>query len=64
MPYLESFATLVNVLITLIILVIYAKNLNKTYSDPIIGHFVFKTFCYPMFVYEGLFILYSIWVVL
>ena len=64
MPYLESFAVLMNVMITLIVLIIYSKHLNSTYSDPIIGHFVFKNFCYPIFIYEGIYILYSIMVVL
>ena len=64
MPYLESFSVFVNVLVTLIVLVFYSRHLNRTYSDPIIGHFVFKTFCFPVFVYEGLCILYSMMVVL
>lgn len=63
-PFLEGFAVMMNVLITLIVLICYSRHLNNTYSDPIIGHFVFKNFCFPVFVYEGLCILYSILVVL
>lgn len=63
-PYLESFEILVSLITTLVVLVFYAKHLNKTYSDPIIGHFVFKNFCVPVFIYEGLCLLYSIMVVL
>ena len=63
-PFLYEIAGLVNLAITLIVLVAYANHLNKEYSEPIVGHFVFKSFCYPIFVYEALFVLFQIWEVL
>ncbi len=53
-PYLMAYAPLVDLVITLIALIAYASHLNKTYAEPIIGHFVFKCFCYPIFLYEAL----------
>ena len=53
-PYLNIYAEFVNLIITLIVLLVYVKHLNKTYAEPVIGHFVFKNFCFPVFVYEAL----------
>ena len=63
-PYLNIFSTFFDLLITLVVLIFYAKHLNLTYSDAIVGHFVFKNFCYPIFIYEAIEILFGIWVVL
>lgn len=63
-PYLYELASLVNLIITLVILVVYANHLNKEYSEPIVGHFVFKSFCYPIFVYEAIYVLIQVWGVL
>ena len=51
-PYLYSFVPFFDLLITLVVIIAFAKNLTNVYSDAIVGHFVFKNFCYPIFVYE------------
>ena len=53
-PYLYMYSQFVNLVVTLIILIVYAKHLERTYGEPVIGHFVFKNFCFPVFVYEAL----------
>lgn len=63
-PYLYNYSTFFDMLVTLIVLIFYAKHLNSAYSETIVGHFVFKNFCYPIFIYEAINILFSIWVVL
>lgn len=59
-PYLYEFASLVNLVITMIALIAFSKNIVKKYSEPIVAHFVFKNFCYPVFVYEALTVLIAI----
>ena len=56
-PYLQVYLPFFDLVITLITLISFAAHLNKTYAEPIIGHFVFKCFCYPVFVYEALVVL-------
>ena len=56
-PYLYALSDFFNVVITLIALIAYAKHINKTYSEPIIGHFVFKNFCFPVCVYEAMIVI-------
>ena len=63
-PYLISFEPFFNLLITMIVMIIYAKHLNKIYSDSIVGHFVFKNFCFPIFIYELIEIICYAWVVI
>lgn len=63
-PYLYMFNEFFDLLITLLVLIFYAKHLNQVYSESIVGHFVFKNFCYPIFIYEALEILCGIWLVL
>ena len=63
-PYLFAFKTLFDLLVTLVVLMFYAKHLNAVYGESIVGHFVFKNFCYPIFIYEGIEILIAIWTVL
>lgn len=53
-PFLYSFSSLISLVTTFIMLLIYANHLNKTYAEPIIGHFVFKNFCYPIFIYQAI----------
>ncbi len=53
-PFLSVFAEFASLVTTLITLMVYANHLNKTYAEPIVGHFVFKCFCYPVFIYEAL----------
>ena len=64
MPYLFAYSVFFDLLITMIVLICYAKHLNANYSDTIIGHFVFKNFCYPIFIYEAIEVLSGILVVL
>lgn len=64
MPYLYSFSIFFDLLVTMIVMIFYAKHLNSVYSDSIIGHFVFKCFCYPIFVYEAIEVLLCLGVML
>ena len=59
-PYLYQFAPLISIASTFILLIFYANHLNKTYAEPIIGHFVFKNFCYPIFVYQAIVLLFDV----
>ena len=63
-PYLFVYSEFMNLIITLAVTIFYACYLNKTYAEPIIGHFVFKNFCYPLFFYEALVVLSSVMEVL
>ena len=63
-PYLYMYEPFFDLLITMIVMVFYAKHLNVVYSDSIVGHFVFKNFCYPIFIYELFEIICGVWVVL
>ena len=63
-PYLYIYEPFFDLLITMIVLVFYAKHLNSVYAESIVGHFVFKNFCYPIFIYELIEIICGIWVVL
>lgn len=63
-PYIYQFSIFFDVLVTLAVLICFAKHLNAVYSETIVGHFVFKCFCYPIFIYEAIEVLCSIWVVL
>lgn len=63
-PYLFVYVDFINLVVTLIVTMFYAAYLNKTYAEPIIGHFVFKNFCYPLFFYEALMVLSSVMEVL
>ncbi len=64
MPYLFAYRIFFDLLLTLIVLIFYAKHLNSNYSETIVGHFVFKNFCYPIFFYEAIEVLSSVLVVL
>ena len=59
-PYLYQFAPIVSLASTFILLIFYAIHLNKTYAEPIIGHFVFKNFCYPIFIYQAIGLLFDV----
>ncbi len=63
-PYLYIFEPFFDLVITMIVLIFYAKHLNAVYAETIVGHFVFKNFCYPIFIYEVIDIIFGIWVVL
>lgn len=64
MPYLYAFSAFFDLIVTLIVIIFYAKQLNERYSETIVGHFVFKNFCYPIFVYTAIEVLCSVLVVL
>ncbi len=53
-PYLHIYAPLFSLITTFVTLICYSIHLNKTYAEPIIGHFVFKNFCFPVFVYQAI----------
>lgn len=53
-PYLYIFEGVFRILVTMSLLIIFAKHLATDYGETIVGHFVFKNFCYPIFVYESL----------
>lgn len=63
-PYLYSYSAFFDLLVTMIVMLFYAKHLNSVYAETIVGHFVFKNFCYPIFVYEAIEVLCGLWVVL
>lgn len=63
-PYLYAYSIFFDLVVSMSVMICYAKHLNAVYSESIVGHFVFKNFCYPIFVYEAIEILCSIWVVL
>ncbi len=58
-PYLYSFVEAFNVLFLVLTLVTFAWHIQRRYSEPIIAHFVFKCFCYPIFFYECVVLLVS-----
>lgn len=63
-PFLYIYEPFFDLLITMIVLIFYAKHLNAVYAETIVGHFVFKNFCYPIFIYELIDIICGILVVL
>lgn len=56
-PYLYMYVGFADIIITMIMVILYALHLNKAYAEPIISHFVFKNFCYPIFIFEALMLL-------
>ena len=60
-PYLHSFALLFNIVITLSMLFVFTRHIYKNYSEPIISHFVFKTFSVPLFLFEALVVISEVW---
>ena len=59
-PYLHAYIECINLIVTLIVMLVFVKHLVKTYSEPVISHFVFKNFCYPIFVYEALVVIFAV----
>ena len=51
-PYLQTFEIFVGLFFTMLTLILLALRINKTYGEPLVAHFVFKTFMYPIFLYE------------
>lgn len=63
-PYLYAYIEFLNLVITMLMALVFVYHLNKVYSEPIIGHFVFKCFIYPVFIYEIISIILQVWGVL
>ena len=59
-PYLFVYRLFFDLLITLVVLILYVKHLLAAYSETVVGHFVFKNFCYPIFIYEAIELLFSL----
>lgn len=51
-PYLYIYNIFFSVVTTLLMTLLYAIHIKKKYSESIIGHFVFKSFVVPLFVFE------------
>jgi len=51
-PYLHIFAPIIDLIATLTTFICFANYIKKTYSEPLIGHFVFKCFITPVVLYE------------
>lgn len=51
-PFLHVFVTLVDLIVTMITFICFANHIKKTYSEPLVGHFVFKCFITPVVLYE------------
>ena len=63
-PFIYKFDYFFNVTITIIMLMVFAYKTQKEHSEPIISHFVFKNFCYPVFYLEIVFFILKIFEVL
>lgn len=63
-PYLYIFSPLFSIIITLAMILIYAKHIKNKYSESIIGHFVFKTYIVPLFVFEIISVFIQVWGIL
>lgn len=59
-PYLHIFDPVFSLLTTFATLIAYSIHLNKVYAEPIIGHFVFKNFCFPVFIYQAVILLIDV----
>ena len=51
-PFLHVFVTLVDLVVTMTTFICFANHIKKSYSEPLIGHFVFKCFITPVVLYE------------
>ena len=60
-PFLYNAYEFFNIFTTLLIIVLFAYNIQKKYSEPIIAHFVFKNFYKPVLIYEIIMGLYYFW---
>ena len=60
-PYMFIFNSLASLVITMSVMICFALSLTKRYAEKIIGHFVFKCFCFPIMLYEGIVIIFDIW---
>lgn len=51
-PYLYSLVTFVDVIVTMTTFICFSTHIKSTYSEPLVGHFVFKCFINPVILYE------------
>lgn len=58
-PYLHLYLPLISIILLLLFVILYSLHINKKYAEPIIGHFVFKNFCYPLFAIEIIFLIFN-----
>lgn len=59
-PYLYLYNIFFSVIATLLMTLLYAIHIKKKYSESIIGHFVFKSFVVPLFVFEIIMIFFNL----
>jgi hypothetical protein len=59
-PFLYSYLGLINLVVSMTVLLLFSKHLSEKYGESIIGHFVFKNFCYPIFIYEAIVLILQI----
>ena len=60
-PFLYSYIDFFNICTSIIVIIAFAYKIQKTYSEPIIAHFVFKNFSLPIIVYEVIIALSYFW---
>ncbi len=60
-PFLSSYLLFFSIVSSILLLIFFAYYISKKYSEPIISHFVFKNFALPLFVFEGIIILFHLW---
>ncbi len=58
-PYLHLYLPLISIILLFLFVILYSLHINKKYAEPIIGHFVFKNFCYPLFAIEIIFLIFN-----
>lgn len=63
-PYLYEYAECFNIVLVVALLLVFAVKIQKNYSEPLIAHFVFKTYCYPVIAYECIVLLFAVFGVL
>ena len=51
-PFIYAYLELIEIVSVLVGVIIYSYYTQKTYSEPLVAHFVFKNFCTPIFAYE------------
>lgn len=63
-PFLYNAYDFFKIFVTLLIIILFAFNIQKKYSEPIIAHFVFRNFYKPVLLYEIVMGLYYFWSVI
>ena len=60
-PYIYNYLKFIDIISIIIVITIFSYHIQKTYSEPIISHFVFKNFCVPVLTYEVIMGLLYFW---